>query len=532
MGGVKMVAALKGAVTPGFRHLLSVAILQYMLLLCVGNAGCLFGVAQARAQETKGVSPFDTHVIRSPSGDAATVSPGRAGAGKRNEAPDRWDTQLSSKRAKNPQGKPKTSAVDAVPGATNAAVTEGATGTSEAGGSSSAEGKGSRSAATSIKVSRAAVTVKGAKTRFTMSLTKGVRAEIFTLASPYRIIIDLPDVAFNLPDGTGQNGQGLVSAFRYGLFAEHKGRVVLDTTDPVRIEGAKMVSAGREHEVNLELEIVAISAAEFGNGTGAGTGAGAPPIARPAVFDDSQPASKTGDKPLVLIDPGHGGIDPGAVGVGNILEKNIVFAVGKKLAKQLEASGRYRVALTRKRDVFITLDQRVALSQEIKADLFISLHADAIASKTYAPVVRGATVYTLSERATDERARLIAEKENASDLVAGIDSAILDRETGAVRSILFDLMKRETSNFSTRFSNILVSRLKGSISLSRDPQRSAAFRVLKQAHTPSVLVELGYMSNEADAKLMSKAQWQSKVAKSIVAAVDVFFDQRTARTAP
>lgn len=342
----------------------------------------------------------------------------------------------------------------------------------------------------------------------------------------------MPDVAFNLPDGTGQSGKGLISAFRYGLFAEHKGRVVLDASAPVKIDGAKMVSDGRGRAVKLELDLVAISEAEFGKGTGGGTAAGAPPIARPSVFDDQQVSKKNGDKPLILVDPGHGGIDPGAVGVGNILEKNIVFAVAKSLARKLEATGRYRVALTRKRDVFVTLDQRVTLSQETDADLFISLHADLIASKTYAPVVRGATVYTLSERASDEQARLMAEKENSSDLVAGIDSSILNQETEAVRSILIDLMKRETSNFSTRFSNLLVSRLKSSVSLSRDPQRSAAFRVLKQAHAPSVLVELGYLSNASDAKLMSKSQWQSNVAKSIVSALDAFFDKRTARTAP
>ena len=208
-----------------------------------------------------------------------------------------------------------------------------------------------------------------------------------------------------------------------------------------------------------------------------------------------------------------------------------MLEVARRVERRLRATGRYRVALTRDRDVFLSLDQRVNVSAEAGADLFVSLHADSLASKEYATQVRGATVYTLSERASDEQARLMAEKENASDQAAGIDSGALSAENEAVRSILYDLMKRETSNFSTDFSNLLVSRLRKAVSVSRDPQRSAAFRVLKQARAPSVLIELGFLSNDADARLMREAEWQGKVAQSIVAAIDAFFDKRTARTA-
>lgn len=377
-------------------------------------------------------------------------------------------------------------------------------------------------------VRNAKVAVDGAKTRFQLTLSAGVRAEIFTLANPYRVIIDLPDVAFQLPDGVGHKGAGLISAYRFGLFADRKGRIVLDATAPVRIDGAKMVS-GSGRQVVLEMDLVGISADEFGQGTGAASAPG--PVARPAVYDDGHGAQTGGEeKPLILIDPGHGGIDPGAVGVSNILEKTIVLDVARRVERRLRATGRYRVAMTRGRDVFLSLDQRVELSRELKADLFISLHADSLASKTYASVVRGATVYTLSERASDEQARLMAEKENASDAVAGIESSGLGEQPEEVRNILIDLMKRETSNFSTDFSNLLVSRLKDKVSLSRDPQRSAAFRVLKQTHAPSVLVELGYLSNDADAKLMRQADWQGKVAHSIVAAIEAYFDKRLART--
>lgn len=377
-------------------------------------------------------------------------------------------------------------------------------------------------------VRQAQVEAKGDRTIFRLRLSVGVRAEVFTLANPYRIIIDLPDVAFALPDGTGRKGDGLISAFRYGLFADRKARVVLDATGPVRIDGARMTTSADRRDTNLEIELAAISADEFGAGTGAGT---PPPVSRSAIYDDVPAPANEAEKPLILIDPGHGGIDPGALGENNILEKSVVLAVAKKLRRRLEATGHYRVVMTRSSDVFVSLDQRLRMSHKLHASLFISLHADAIASKTYASVVRGATVYTLSERASDEQARLMAEKENASDLVAGLEGAASDHASDEVRSILFDLMKRESANFSTDFSNILVNRLKSEISLSRDPQRSAAFKVLKQTHAPSVLVELGFMSNAVDSKLMRQSEWQGKVAGAIVSAVNAFFAKRTARKA-
>lgn len=364
----------------------------------------------------------------------------------------------------------------------------------------------------------------GERTRFRLSLTQGVTAEIFTLANPYRVIIDLPNVSFRLGEDTGRTGQGLVKAFRYGLFAEGKARIVIDATGPVRIDKAAMAAAGDtsgRHE--LEIELASVSPEDFGAGTGASK------LKQPPKTPAPPAGAKTPGKPVVVIDPGHGGIDGGAVGLSGEAEKTVVMAVAKELSRELGTRGGYDVRLTRSNDVFVSLDRRVEISREAGADLFISLHADSLADTQFAGSVRGATVYTLSGRASNEEARRMAEKENASDLLAGIEIGD-DEESGDVKGILIDLIKRETANFSADFSNVLTPRLAKAIPLARDPQRSAAFKVLKQTHAPSVLIELGYMSHAEDQKLLTTAEWQRRAAQSIAGAVDQYFSKRTART--
>lgn len=390
-------------------------------------------------------------------------------------------------------------------------------------GSAAAEPTSIHRKSTVVEAKRAELTGDRRTTALRLALSAGVRAEIYTLANPYRVVVDLPDVAFHLPDGTGQQGRGLVSAFRYGLLAEGKARVVIDTTGPVVIKHADMTTTGAR-SVDLVIELAPTSAQSFGTGTGGVRAALAKTEPAPA------PAATKRDriKPVILIDAGHGGIDPGTASAGNLKEKTIVLAVAHALRAQLSASGRYDVRMTRKTDVFVSLDQRLKMSRDLAADLFISLHADAIAQKGLVNSVRGATVYTLSERASDEEARRMAEKENNSDAVAGLQTASFEEE-GEVRSILIDLLKRETSNFSADFSNTLVKRLGATISLSGNPQRSAAFKVLRQADTPSVLVELGYMSHPEDEKLLNSAAWQRRVAAAIGTAVDSYFSKRTAK---
>jgi N-acetylmuramoyl-L-alanine amidase len=232
-------------------------------------------------------------------------------------------------------------------------------------------------------------------------------------------------------------------------------------------------------------------------------------------------------KPVIVIDPGHGGIDSGAEGAQG-LEKNIVLSTAKEVRRALLATRRYDIIMTRTTDVFIPLDQRVRIARRAHADLFISLHADSLAEKDRAQMIRGATVYTLAERASDERSRAMAEKENGSDLLAGITATEADDDE-SVRSILFDLMWRESANLSIDFRRLLVAQMRSRVALARDPFRQGPFKVLRQPGSPAVLLELGYISNTVDEKLMSSLAWQRSVADAVTRAVNEYFTHRSAR---
>jgi N-acetylmuramoyl-L-alanine amidase len=379
--------------------------------------------------------------------------------------------------------------------------------------------------AAKVEATAVNVTDGGKATTFELTMSQGITAQVFTLANPYRVILDLPDLTFNLDPSAGQQGKGVISAFRYGLFAEHKARVVIDTTGPVKIASAGMTRVGSGNAVRLAVVLVPIDKATFGAGTGASRHPPEDERADAAPSENAEPRPKAHGKPVIVIDAGHGGIDPGALGANNVCEKTIVLAVALQLKKALQSIGLYQVKMTRTDDVFVSLDRRLKFSADNAADLFISLHADSIEEKNLAESVRGATIYTLSDKASDETARIMAEKENASDLIAGIETA----DQGGneqVKNILIDLMRRETANFSADFSRVLAKKLGKTIELSRIPRRSAAFKVLKQTHAPSVLVELGYMSNTTEEKEMMTVAWQKNVADAIASAVQIYFKRR------
>ena len=386
-----------------------------------------------------------------------------------------------------------------------------------------------------VFVNDAGISVNGGTTIVRLTLSRCSEPRVFSLGAPYRVIIDLPNAVFRLPEGLGRTGRGLVSAFRYGLLTPLKSRFVIDTSGPVSIKAVRMLEGdgGRSHIV---LEIVAVPKSAFvaqgrdvdpppantglqGNAVAAPSSSNPYDGLRKGHFEHARHA-KPGRKPVIVIDPGHGGPDPGAVGRRNTYEKAIALAVGRKLQRQLQVSGRFQVIMTRTRDIFVSLEERVQLSAKVGADLFISLHADAIEQAS--DEVRGATVYTLSGRASDEQARRFADKENASDVLAGFPLANA-AGAGKIESILIDLMRRETQSFSHALRDILVRALRAEIVLARDPRRAAAFKVLKQTQTPSVLVELGYISNPRDEQQMRDPRWQSKAVKAIASAVARYF---------
>lgn len=355
------------------------------------------------------------------------------------------------------------------------------------------------------------------RTRLILDLTRPVAFRAFTLTDPYRVILDLPDVAFAFQSERSQAKRGLITAYRYGLFAPGKARMVLDVAEPVAIDKAFVLDAADGQPARLVLDLVKTDAASFAATVATAAEAkGAPaPLALPA--DDGDP------RPLIVLDPGHGGIDSGTTGASPYAEKNIVLEVALALRDRLEASGRYRVILTRSTDVFVPLGERVRLARSSRAALFVSIHADALAAGD--GQARGASVYTLAETASDAEAARLAEKENKADLIAGID---LSQESDEVAGILFDLAQRETRNFSALFARSLVGAMKSAGNVHKSPLKSAGFRVLRAHDVPSVLVEVGYMSSREDLKLMTSGAWRDKVAAAMSEAVDTFFATRTA----
>jgi N-acetylmuramoyl-L-alanine amidase len=356
------------------------------------------------------------------------------------------------------------------------------------------------------------------QTRLVVDLTAAVEPHYFTLADPYRVIIDLPQIAFQFPDKIGHQGRGLVSAFRYGLIATGRSRIVIDTEKPVEVEKVSVVEASEGQPARLVVDLKPTTREKF-MASVSSPGSEASP--RRQVE-----APQAGDtRPVIVVDPGHGGIDSGAYGDGGISEKSIVLQVAQQLRTKLEATNNYRVVMTRDDDTFVALGERVRMAREAGAQLFMSIHADSLSASSG---VRGATIYTLSDRASDSEAASLADKENRSDAIAGVD---LPEELDEVAGILIDLLQRETRSFSSRFSQNLTSSLRNVVKLNKNPARSAGFRVLRAPDVPSVLVELGYMSSQQDLKLLQSDEWRDKATDAMMKAVDEFFGRRVAADA-
>jgi N-acetylmuramoyl-L-alanine amidase len=365
------------------------------------------------------------------------------------------------------------------------------------------------------------------QTRFVVDLTQKIDVSAFALANPYRVVIDLPQVAFKLPAKAGEQGRGLVKAFRYGLIMQGGSRIVLDTKGPVRLDKAFVLDASAGQPARLVIDMSATDQDSFKRTASLATHSSRGPNSSIGIKPSEAAPKVAGDpRPLVVLDPGHGGIDIGTKAPSGETEKDLVLQFALTLRTKLESSGKYRVAMTRSDDTFIPLTERVRFARGQGASLFVSIHADAIPRSE--GQAEGATVYTLSENASDAEAARLAEAENRADVIAGVD---LTAEPDDVANILVDLAQRETKTYSAQFARTLVGELKATARLHKNPVKAAGFKVLTAPDVPSVLVELGYMSTKDDLKLLTQASWQAKTAAAVSQAVDSFFTPRLARGA-
>jgi N-acetylmuramoyl-L-alanine amidase len=364
----------------------------------------------------------------------------------------------------------------------------------------------------------------GEQTRFVVDLSRRVGINAFILADPYRVVIDLPQVAFQLPRKAGQHGRGLIKAFRYGLVMLGGSRIVIDLNGPARIDKAFSLDAAQGQPARLVLDLVATDRESFMR-----TLALDSRVARPdSVRRVEKVVRSDGDtRPVIVIDPGHGGIDEGTHAANGVTEKAIVLEFGKRLRDRLEKTGKYRILMTRSDDQYVTLADRVRFARTNKAALLISIHADALPRSE--GDARGASIYTLSDTASDAEAARLADKENRADVIAGVD---LSSEPNDVADILIDLAQRETKTFSMQFARTVSGELKNVARMHKNPLKSAGFRVLKAPDVPSVLLELGYVSNRGDLKQITSDAWQSRTSEAIVEAVRTYFLTQLAGAAP
>lgn len=377
----------------------------------------------------------------------------------------------------------------------------------------------------------AEVAARDGTTRLTLTLSKAVEARAFLMERPDRAVIDLPEVNFQIPQEMGresgrkrETARGdLIASFRYGLFAPGRSRIVVDLAGPA-VVGAIETTTTREGAVLLSIPFRKVDRDSFRKAAVAGD---------PSPAASAKTAPKVGSmteaadtRPLIVIDAGHGGTDPGAIAATGVFEKDIVFGFAQSFAERLEQTGRYRLLMTRDRDVFVPLAERVRIARDAKADLFVSIHADSISA---APQVKGATIYTGSEKATDGESARLAERENRADAAAGTDSGEAPAD---VADILQELTLRETRGFSAGFAGRLMGQLSPVMEMSAKPHREAGFKVLRSPDVPSVLIELGYLSSKSDLEKLQSEEWRMRVTGSMAKAVDLFFSGRATLSRP
>ncbi len=336
----------------------------------------------------------------------------------------------------------------------------------------------------------------------------------FLLRSPHRLVIDLPKTKFAL-DPRELGSKGLIANVRYGHVNDKSSRLILEAKGPFVVDNLDIVPNEDATGFRLVADVKAASQRAFDESLSIQAQTTASTETTPKSERLGLRTGREGQRFTIVIDPGHGGIDGGAAGHSGTVEKDITLTFAAELRDRLRADGRYTVFMTRETDEFLRLDDRVRIARQHDADLFISVHADTIRLKG----IRGATVYTVSEKASDADAQALADRENLSDQLAGIT---VEEENHDVADILVDLIKRETHSFSMRFARSLVGELSTTVGLINNPHRFAGFKVLKAPDVPSVLLELGYLSNSKDEEQLKSAEWRGKAADSVAKAIEQF----------
>ncbi len=342
----------------------------------------------------------------------------------------------------------------------------------------------------------------------------------FLLSAPSRLVVDVYGMDVNPKIERQISKNNLISATRLGQVDGGR-RVVFDLEKPVVIKKAFMLAPQSSFGWRFVIDVSLASEREFKSKVGTGyafTSSDESGKIRPKKKTAAAESKKrTNKKHIIVLDPGHGGKDPGAIGYSGVYEKTITLSMGKELKEILEKSGKYKVYLTRSTDIFIPLRDRVKIARRHKADLFMSIHADSARNRS----AKGLSVYTLSETASDKEAAALAERENKADVIAGLNLVEHSRE---VSDILINLAQRESMNRSSEFAGFMVQEMKNSVEMVSNTHRFAGFAVLKAPDVPSVLLEMGYLSNRQEERLLKQKTYRRKLALATKRAIDRYFE--------
>lgn len=353
--------------------------------------------------------------------------------------------------------------------------------------------------------------------RVVIDLSAKANFNVFPLKNPTRVVIDMTNTAIGVDEKDLPKDPNYLKSIRLGSNNGKDARIVLELNRDVIIKKSFILApqSGFQWRLVVDLKLMAktdnldqVTAEWYDNS-----------VAEKQKQVEAVVNAEPKQKPLIVLDPGHGGKDPGAIGVSGVYEKHLTLAMGKQLKRLLEKTGRYRVKMTRDTDVAIALYARRRYARSVNADLFISIHADSVSR----PQTKGLSIYTLSEKASDKEAEKLAESENKVDIIAGLD---LSGETQEVTDILIDLARRETNNHSSYFAEKVVKAIMNVGYVLPNTHRFAGFAVLKSPDVPSVLIEMGYLSNREEERLLRQEAYREKLAKATVTAVDEYFAEK------